>query len=245
MVLYENLPSMAHSNPEKKPRQRQATFCAGVIAALISASGNAAANQICAEIYVHNPTSTQFNTFASVDGTWAQAGGCAAPDCFTNPNGSPPSTINKHQTIGFGSCGNGGPLPQGTGGSLKIQSCPLNVAGGCMVEDIGTLTWSAPWTLANGLGGGCGSSPDVNNPEVKGSGGSISWSHGSMGGDPDTCVYHFILSDIAQPRRGFQAVNPHSTDPLLVLGTDGKLWLEHGPFGNVPPPRTQIDGNVL
>jgi hypothetical protein len=29
-----------------------------------------------------------------------------------------------------------------------------------------------------------------------------------------------------------------------VLGTNGNLWLEHGPFGTVPPPRQQVDGNV-
>jgi hypothetical protein len=32
---------------------------------------------------------------------------------------------------------------------------------------------------------------------------------------------------------------------VLVLGTDGNLWLEHAPFGvNVPPTRELIDGNV-
>jgi hypothetical protein len=29
-----------------------------------------------------------------------------------------------------------------------------------------------------------------------------------------------------------------------VLGTNGNLWLEHGPFGVVPPSREQVDGNV-
>lgn len=33
-------------------------------------------------------------------------------------------------------------------------------------------------------------------------------------------------------------------DFVWVLGTDGKLWLEQGPFGHVPPQRQQIDGNV-
>jgi len=31
---------------------------------------------------------------------------------------------------------------------------------------------------------------------------------------------------------------------VLVLGMDGKLWLEKPPFGNVPPARVQVDGNV-
>jgi outer membrane protein assembly factor BamB len=45
--------------------------------------------------------------------------------------------------------------------------------------------------------------------------------------------------------RAFQALN---TQTAVVLGTDGKLWLEHagqnGLFGVIPPPREQIDGNV-
>jgi hypothetical protein len=31
---------------------------------------------------------------------------------------------------------------------------------------------------------------------------------------------------------------------FLTLGADGNLWLEVPPFGNVPPSRTEIDGNV-
>jgi hypothetical protein len=30
----------------------------------------------------------------------------------------------------------------------------------------------------------------------------------------------------------------------FVLGDDGNLWLETGPWGTVPPARTQVDGNV-
>jgi len=32
---------------------------------------------------------------------------------------------------------------------------------------------------------------------------------------------------------------------VWVLGTDGNLWLEFSPFGNVPPSRVLIDSNVL
>ena len=42
----------------------------------------------------------------------------------------------------------------------------------------------------------------------------------------------------------FQAMN---SEQVYVLGTDGNLWLEHsvnGKFGQVPPPRDHVDGNV-
>jgi hypothetical protein len=43
--------------------------------------------------------------------------------------------------------------------------------------------------------------------------------------------------------RAFQALGVFAF--LWVLGTDGKLWLEFSPFGNVPPERVLIDSNVL
>ena len=39
----------------------------------------------------------------------------------------------------------------------------------------------------------------------------------------------------------FQALSPTEA---YVLGTDGNLWHETGPFGHVPPTRQQVDGNV-
>lgn len=42
--------------------------------------------------------------------------------------------------------------------------------------------------------------------------------------------------------RGFQ---PLSSAEAFVLSTDGSLWHEGGPWGQVPPPRNQVDGNVL
>jgi len=42
--------------------------------------------------------------------------------------------------------------------------------------------------------------------------------------------------------QSFQAVN---TNDILVLGIGGNLWLEHAPFGAVPPARRQqVDANV-
>lgn len=41
--------------------------------------------------------------------------------------------------------------------------------------------------------------------------------------------------------RGFQ---PLSSTEAYVLGANGNLWHEGGPWGQVPPPRNQVDGNV-
>ena len=46
---------------------------------------------------------------------------------------------------------------------------------------------------------------------------------------------------MALNKNTFQAL---SDTEVLVLGSDGNLWLEHGPFGKVPPTRQQVDGNV-
>jgi len=42
-------------------------------------------------------------------------------------------------------------------------------------------------------------------------------------------------------RTAFQAIN---AGEIFVLGTDGNLWLEHAPFGSVPPSRQQVDSDV-
>ena len=41
--------------------------------------------------------------------------------------------------------------------------------------------------------------------------------------------------------RTFDAVD---FSDMVVLGQDGKLWYEHGPFGSVPPNRQEIDASV-
>jgi hypothetical protein len=40
---------------------------------------------------------------------------------------------------------------------------------------------------------------------------------------------------------GIEALSPTQA---YVLGTNGALWLENGPWGKVPPSREQVDGNV-
>ena len=43
----------------------------------------------------------------------------------------------------------------------------------------------------------------------------------------------------------FKAIDVNT---VYVLGSDGNLWLEtsvHGKFGQVPPPREQVDGDVI
>jgi hypothetical protein len=41
-----------------------------------------------------------------------------------------------------------------------------------------------------------------------------------------------------------RAFQPLDLQTVVVLGTEGNLWLEQAPFGKVPRARTQIDGNV-
>jgi hypothetical protein len=65
-----------------------------------------------------------------------------------------------------------------------------------------------------------------------------------MGGNPWTCLYSFGITAISTSTQSFRVVNPRSTDQLLVLGSNANLWLEHAPFGNVPPAREQVDGGV-
>jgi hypothetical protein len=43
---------------------------------------------------------------------------------------------------------------------------------------------------------------------------------------------------------GVAAFQVLSQSQVVVLGTDGKLWLESAPFTKVPPTRTQVDANV-
>jgi hypothetical protein len=44
--------------------------------------------------------------------------------------------------------------------------------------------------------------------------------------------------------QGFESIQILDADHVLVLGSDLNLWLEYGPFGHVPPPRSQVDGDV-
>jgi hypothetical protein len=35
-----------------------------------------------------------------------------------------------------------------------------------------------------------------------------------------------------------------NTFQAVLVGSNGDLWLEHAPFGELPPKRQQVDGNV-
>ena len=59
----------------------------------------------------------------------------------------------------------------------------------------------------------------------------LDWDNGCINGDQPPPM-----------PRSFQTVDGYSH--IFVLGTDGNLWLEQAPFGNVPPSRVQVDGNV-
>jgi hypothetical protein len=121
---------------------------------------------------------------------WAAASGdlpWTQPGFATSSDGSPPSSIGPNGGIGFQSCSDGGVLPTGTGGALTISS-------------VGTLTWSAPWAVANGGLASCSSS-------TKSAGGFLAATFSpktsglvTQGGNPWTCVFEFILiSTIAAP----------------------------------------------
>ncbi len=49
--------------------------------------------------------------------------------------------------------------------------------------------------------------------------------------------WHIVREQV----RTFQAIDLQN---IFVLGSDANLWLEHAPFGKVPPARQQVDGNV-
>jgi hypothetical protein len=52
------------------------------------------------------------------------------------------------------------------------------------------------------------------------------------------------FNEVELTRPTFDPVQPRNMC-IYVLGSDGNLWFETGPFGSqVPPPRLQIDGNV-
>jgi hypothetical protein len=174
------------------------------------AMSEAAAAQICASIWVSNQTTEQFSTAANLGGgKWGPALG-SEPGFATNSDGSPPSTIGPNGGIAFQSCSDGGLLPTGTGGSLTIAS-------------VGTLTWSAPWAAANGLGG-CSS-------DTKAAGGflaaTFSKSSGfvSQGGNPWTCLFEFtLIGGLATPptvARVTPSVGPNTGGTQVEVGGTG------------------------
>jgi hypothetical protein len=51
-------------------------------------------------------------------------------------------------------------------------------------------------------------------------------------------------TDRQQVDGNVQAFQARDSQTVLVLVNGGNLWLEHAPFGAVPPARQQVDGNV-
>ena len=49
----------------------------------------------------------------------------------------------------------------------------------------------------------------------------------------------FLVSTSSPTRRRFSRGD---LNDVLALGSDGSLWMGHGPFGVVPPARQQADG---
>jgi hypothetical protein len=51
--------------------------------------------------------------------------------------------------------------------------------------------------------------------------------------------------DVSFLPASFQTAFQTNLAAVFVLGLDGNLWREHPPFGQVPPKREQVDGNVV
>jgi hypothetical protein len=52
---------------------------------------------------------------------------------------------------------------------------------------------------------------------------------------------------LSQPsgRQRFDILTPFDSNNVFVVGTDNRLWLEFGPFGQqIPPQRVPVDDNV-
>jgi len=64
--------------------------------------------------------------------------------------------------------------------------------------------------------------------------------------EANLCLYSSPFGSNPQQIDGnVLAFQPLDIDHVVVLDTDGKLWLEQAPFGHVPPSRQQVDGNVM
>jgi hypothetical protein len=58
-------------------------------------------------------------------------------------------------------------------------------------------------------------------------------------------LYIPIDRDVSFLPASFQTAFQTNLAMVFVLGLDGSLWLENAPFGQVPPVRAQVDGNVV
>jgi hypothetical protein len=164
----------------------------------------AEADQIFAEIYLYNNTSQDIVTpsngaqtpqlWGTHGNTFDSAGNFVVK---LDNSGAPPNCLGPQQTAFWGTKSNGGFLATtGTGGSLAIPAA--NAA----------ITWSAPWSYFNGVGGGC-------DGEVVSTGGSafgsnITVTGGAVGADLsneypgayDRCVFVFTLNQSSNANPG-------------------------------------------
>jgi hypothetical protein len=207
-------------------------LCMFVLAVGLLGVGSAAAQTMYSVVTIQNTTSAPV-TLSSINlsGLWdnqngAIKGGCQGGTC-TNPDGSPPTTIAGNTTILFATKSNGGLAPDGTGGSLTVNS-------------VGTVSRSVPWCWAHGCGQ-CGASANSFEGFDMITGGQNS----SAGATSCTFSFGITTGNIVAPTtQSFQNLYADAQN-VFVVGTNRDLWLEQAPFGTVPPARERIDGNVL
>jgi hypothetical protein len=151
---------------------------------LFGGISDAAADQVCAYIQVHNQTRDPLTTHGNLyEGAW-EAGPSGWPGVgnLSNPDGSPPSQLPGHSSMAFRNCSTGGFLSSGWAkGSLDIQG-------------VGAFKWWVPNSIDLAAGGYCNSDITLSggfNPYNLAGGASSQGGQGFLTGGTWTCVYSF------------------------------------------------------
>ena len=161
-------------------------------------------------------------------------------------------TINANQVYVLGSNGNLW-LESGPWGTVPPHRVQIGGSGVTAFQALGSASGSSVFTLGNdgvlhlSTVGGTQDAQEV-------AGGDI-LAFDVVPGSPNQVfvldrVGNVWLNTVGQGRTAPQidanvaAIQAIDADHLYVLGQNGSLWLEQAPWGNVPPARQQVDGNV-